>query len=111
MYFTEEEIARLVTAMAEKFPGGELIFDQSAKMGVKIANKRTRKAGKTAMLFKSYVKHPKKQLVPLHPRIKVKDYYIFWKRTKINPKWTFTTKMMIKVSTLLRMAYFVHLEF
>ncbi|MHA1619432.1 MAG: class I SAM-dependent methyltransferase [Promethearchaeota archaeon] len=111
MYFTKEEIAQLLTTMADKFPGGEVIFDHTAKMGVKIANKRTIKAGKTAMLFKSYVKKPKKQFEPLHPRIKVKDDYIFWKHTKRNPLWTNTTKMMIKVSTFLRMAYFIHLEF
>ena len=80
-------------------------------MGVKIANKRTKKAGKTEMLFKSYTKNPKKEFEPLHPRIKVKDEYIFWKRTKIKPQWVNITKMMIKLSTLLRMAYFVHLEF
>jgi O-methyltransferase involved in polyketide biosynthesis len=111
MYFTKEEIAQLLTTMAEKFPGGEVIFDHTSKMGVKITNKRTMKAGKTAMLFKSYVKNPKKQFEPLHPRIKVKDHYIFWKHTKRNPLWTNSTKMMIKVSTFLRMAYFIHLEF
>ncbi|MBA7574218.1 hypothetical protein ES708_16020 [subsurface metagenome] len=111
MYFTEEEISNLVSTMAEKFPSGQLIFDHPGKLGVKIANKRTRKAGKTEMLFKSYTKSPKKEFEPLHPRIKVKDEYLFWKRTKIKPQWVKTTKIMIKISTLLRMAYFVHLEF
>ena len=111
MYFTMEEISNLLTIMAEKFPSGELIFDHTSKLGVKIANKRTRKVGKTEMLFKSYCKNPKKDFEPLHPRIKVKDEYLYWKRTKINPQWVKATKKMIKLSTLLKMAYFVHLEF
>ena len=111
MYFTKNEISNLLSTMAEKFPSGELIFDHTSKLGIKIANKRTTKAGKTEMLFKSYTKSPKKEFEPLHPRIKVKDEYVFWKRTKIKPQWVNITKMMIKLSTLLRMAYFVHLEF
>jgi len=111
MYFTKMEISNLVSIMAEKFPSGELIFDHPGKLGVKIANKRTRKTGKTEMLFKSYTKNPKKEYESLHPCIKVKDEYLFWKRTKIKPQWVNTTKFMIKVSTLLRMAFFAHLEF
>ncbi|MHA1563400.1 MAG: class I SAM-dependent methyltransferase [Promethearchaeota archaeon] len=111
MYFTKEEISNLLSTMAEKFPSGELIFDHTAKNGVKIANKRTLKAGRTEMLFKSYCKNPKKDYEPIHPSIKVKDQYLYWKRTKINPQWVKTTKMMIKLSTLLKMAYFIHVEF
>ena len=111
MYFTKEEISNLISTMAEKFQSGELIFDHTSKMGIKIANKRTRKTGKTEMLFKSYTNNPKQDFEPLFSHIKVKDEYLYWKRTKINPQWVKTTKFMIKVSTLLKMAFFVHLEF
>jgi len=111
MYFTKKEISNLLSTIAEKFSSGEVIFDHTSKMGVKIANKRTKKTGKTEMLFKSYTNNPKKEFEYLHPHIKVKDDFIFWKRTKIKPQWVNTTKRMIKLSTLLRMAYFVHLEF
>ncbi len=111
IYFTDDEISRLLYTMAEKFPSGELIFDHTSKLGVKIANKRTMKTGKTEMMFKSYVKNTKDQYEQIHPRIKVKDKYIFWNRTKINPNWEKTTKKMIKISTFLKMAYFINLEF
>ncbi|MHA1519173.1 MAG: class I SAM-dependent methyltransferase [Promethearchaeota archaeon] len=110
MYFTEDEILKLLSAIAEKFPSGEIIFDHTSKMGVRIANKRTMKTGRTEMLFKSHVTNQKNQYQQYHPRIKVKDKYIFWNRTKINPRWEKITKIMIKVSTLLRMAYFINLE-
>ncbi|MHA1674608.1 MAG: class I SAM-dependent methyltransferase [Promethearchaeota archaeon] len=111
MYFTDDEISRLLSTIVEKFSSGELIFDHTSKLGVKIANKRTMKSGKTEMLFKSFVKNPKDQFGQIDPRIKVKDRYVFWKRTKINPNWVKTTKRMIKISTMLRMAYFINLEF
>ena len=88
------------------------MFDGSSKIGLRITNKRSRKQGKTEMLWKFAIqKHPKKQFEPWSPRIKVKDAFVYWERTIKNPNWNNNSKKMMKLSDFLKMGKFVHLSF
>lgn len=112
MYFSEFEIKELLSRFAEKFPVGELMFDGSSRFGMKFTNKRTKKAGRTEMLWKSSIdKNFKKQFECMNNHIKVVKGFSYWSKTQINPKWNSTTQKMIKISTFLKMGKFVHLKF
>ena len=111
MYLSEEEVKRLLTLFCEHFSGGEFIFDSTSKLGIKIGNKRTLKAGKTEMLWKFATNKPLKQYPAYHPNIQVVDAYKYWDRTSIIPVWSKTTKKYIKFNRLLKLAYFIHLKF
>ena len=44
-YFTEIQIKNFFISLANRFPGSELFFDCSSRMGMRLANKRVIKAG------------------------------------------------------------------
>jgi len=111
MYLSEKDVKRLLTLFCEHFSRGEFIFDSTSKLGIKIGNKRTLKAGKTDMLWKFYTDKPLKQYPNYHPNITVVNAYKYWDRTEIDPTWTKTTKRYIKFNRLLKLAYFIHLKF
>lgn len=112
LYFEEEKVKSLITTLAEQFPGGEIIFDGSTKMGVKMTNKRIKKSGKTEMLWKfAFQKNVHKQFESWSPKITVKDSYSYWERTTKNPYWNEFTKKIMKIADTLKMGRFVHLVF
>ncbi|MHA1111937.1 MAG: class I SAM-dependent methyltransferase [Promethearchaeota archaeon] len=112
LYFEEEKVNLLITTLADRFPGGEIIFDGSTKMGVKMTNKRIKKSGKSEMLWKfAFHRNIQKQFESWSKRIIVKDSYSYWERTIVNPHWNDFTKKVIKIADTLKMGRFVHLEF
>ncbi len=54
-YFQEEDIRRLLTTLAYKFPGGGAFFDCENKMGVKQSNKMVVRSGNTGSPMYFYV--------------------------------------------------------
>ncbi len=112
LYFEEEEVKSLIITIVERFSGGEIIFDGSTKMGVKMTNKQVRKTGKTEMLWKfAFHRNIKKQFESWSPKIKLKDSYSYWERTTINPHWNEFTIKVMKMADRLKMGRFVHLDF
>ncbi len=62
-YFTAAEVKDLVRKLAEKYPGGRLIFDTVGKLGLKLMMSKTLKnmgIDKVDGLF--YVDDPKKEM-------------------------------------------------
>jgi O-methyltransferase involved in polyketide biosynthesis len=58
-YFRFAEIKDLVVKLAERFPGGELIFDSGSKTGVAISNRMVVKTGNSGAKMYFYVSNPK----------------------------------------------------
>ncbi|UYP46060.1 hypothetical protein NEF87_002345 [Candidatus Lokiarchaeum ossiferum] len=111
MYFKEEVVQRLLISLSEKYPGGELIFDGTSKLGLKVGNKRSIKADKSEMIWYFYLKKPNKQINQWSPKIKVIDYFPYWARTKRNPIWAKSTIKLIKISTFLKLGLIAHIKF
>ncbi|MBD3193216.1 MAG: class I SAM-dependent methyltransferase [Candidatus Heimdallarchaeota archaeon] len=109
-YFKEEKIANLVRTLAERFPGGEIIFDSVSSLAVKIVNKRAEKSG-TDLRFELAMNKPEKIIPKWSEKIDIIDNFVIGKRTSTNKNWAFKTKIMNKVSTWLKTAHIIHLKF
>ncbi|NVM16543.1 MAG: class I SAM-dependent methyltransferase [Candidatus Lokiarchaeota archaeon] len=109
-YFEEEEIRKLITYMAKKFPGGEFIFEGISKLAIKVINRRARKAGADIRVHYG-IGHPNNEFSKWSKNIELIDWYTIWARTPINPIWSKNTLKMIKVSKRLKTAKIVHLKF
>jgi len=54
-YFREEKVLTFLSAIKERFPKGELIFDATNAIGIKYANKYVQKTGNTSAQMYFYV--------------------------------------------------------
>lgn len=109
-YFEEEEIRELVTFLAERFPGGEFIFEGISNLAIKVINKRAKKAG-SDIRVKFRVGDPIRLFSKWSKYIEVIEWFTLWAHTPINPNWSKNTHKMLKISELLKTAKIVHLKF
>ncbi len=110
-YFKEYEIAFLLSAMAERFPGGGVVFDCISKLAVKIGNKRAKKRGFDGKIWHLAIGNPVKQISQWSNKIKVVDWFTIWARTQINNNWSKKTRKMIKLTERLKTAKIVQIKF
>ena len=54
-YFREEKVLTFLSAIKQRFPKGELIFDATNSIGIKYANKYVQKTGNTSAQMYFYV--------------------------------------------------------
>ena len=97
--------------MANRFSGGEMIFDATSKLANKVVNQRAKKAGEKELFFDFGVGNPTKVFPQWSPNIKVLDWHTIWARTELNPNWTEKTVSAIKKSERIKAAKIVHLKF
>ncbi|MFX0077220.1 MAG: class I SAM-dependent methyltransferase [Candidatus Hermodarchaeota archaeon] len=109
-YFEKEEIRKLVSSMAEKFPGGEMVFDGISKMALKIMNRRARKAGSSIRVYFS-LGDPTNEFSMWSENIELIDWYTMWTRTPINPNWSEKTLKMLNIAKRLKTGKIIHLKF
>ncbi|MFW9991481.1 MAG: class I SAM-dependent methyltransferase [Candidatus Odinarchaeota archaeon] len=110
-YFKEKEVSDLCKTMAERFPGGELMFDVPSKIGNKIINRRFRKLGVKGIVFYFGLGNPVKQISRWSDRIEVIDWFSLFSRTHRNPRWKRRTRFMMSISDLFKVGKYVHLRF
>ena len=71
-YFKTEQIKRLFTAMAERFPGGRLVFDSANRRAVKIMLKTwVKEAGITSIADYFSVDSIEKDIIPWMTNVKI----------------------------------------
>lgn len=109
-YFRKEKIANLMRTLAERFPGGEIVFDAVSNLAKRIVNKRAKKA-ETDLRFKLAINSPKKVIPKWSEKIEIIDISAIGKHTSINKDWSLKTKIMNKVTTWLKTARIIHLRF
>jgi len=109
-YFEKEEIRKLITTMAKKFPGGEFIFDGISKLAIKVINKRARKAGSNLRLHYE-IGDPTNEFSKWSKNIELIDWYTLWTRTPINPNWSEQSLKMLKVAKRFKTGKIIHLKF
>ncbi len=111
-YFEEEKISALIIAMAERFPGGELVFDASSKYANKIFNRRLeKKVGNKGQYLIFSLDNPIKQLSKWSDKIQVVDWFTLWSRVYRNPQWSNETLKMIEFYERSKAVKIVHVRF
>jgi O-methyltransferase involved in polyketide biosynthesis len=114
-YFHFAEIKDLVAKLAERFSGGELVFDSGSKLGVAISNKMVVKTGNSGAAMHFYVSDPK-ELKAWSDRIKdVKSLpYYGGIRREIRGcyrTWRASTKFNMFFGDLLKMTKMIRIYF
>ena len=109
-YFEESRIREFLTHLSRAFPGGELVFDASSAVGIRMANKMVIAA--SGMDEKSHLKwglNQAKKLELWDKRIKVVEEYAMFKTIKNRLK--FRDKIMAYLSDMFKMQWMVHVKF
>lgn len=109
-YFDPAMLHTLVARMAERFPGGELIFDANSPAGVRISNRMVQKSGNRGAEMRFAVKSPKeiKTWSPLIAHVELGSYRGI---LPMNQKWGLSSRLGIYFGELFRMLWFIHIRF
>jgi len=110
VYFDEESIADLFKIIAQRFPGGEIIFDSSSARGNWFMNRRFKKFGVEGIEHKFDAKS-QKQIEGWSPRIEVVDWFSFFSRIEKKPAWSRRTRFLMTLNARLMLAKFIHVRF
>jgi O-methyltransferase involved in polyketide biosynthesis len=109
-YFEENDIKDFFINIAGKFPGSEMIFDASSKLGVKVSNKKV--IEDSGLDERSYLKwsiEKSKEIKKWDKRIKILEEYNMF--GGIRKYLSFEEKIGTLISDFLNIMYMVHLRF
>jgi O-methyltransferase involved in polyketide biosynthesis len=109
-YFEKEKIRKLITYMADKFPGGEFVFEGISKLAIKIMNRRAKKAGSDIRVHYG-IGDPTNEFSMWSNKIELFDWFVLGARTPINPNWSEKALKMFKITTRFKTSKIVHLKF
>jgi len=110
-YFHEAEVRTLVTHLAERFPGGGMVFDVVSKLAAWVVNRRARKHSDTALRFHFAVGNPSKIFNAWSPKLHLKHWTPIGVKVLVNPHWEDKTKKMLKIGRTLKTGKIVQLTF
>ena len=110
-YFSEEQISDLIIRMSKEFSKGELLFDNPSSFGNKVINKRFSKKGVTGIGFDFSVNNPEKLVRKWSNNIILVNSFPVFSKIPRKRSWKTKTKVMISLSTKLKLVKFVHLRF
>lgn len=108
-YFEEHQIKNFFSRIADLFPEGEIVFDATPPLGIKMANKMVIKS--SGMDEKSFLKWGLKRAEEIRQwdnRIKIMDEVSVF--SGIKKSLNFKSRMGILISDMLKMQYMVHLK-
>ncbi|WP_242273087.1 class I SAM-dependent methyltransferase [Bacillus cereus group sp. BfR-BA-01310] len=109
-YFKEEELKKIIVAMAKRFPEGELYFDAESKFALKLSNATVKKSGNNGAMMHFHVNNPK-AIEKWSSNIKVLSCSPFFKDIPTKKNWDGSTRIMMRIVNLIKMLKFVHLRF
>ncbi|MFN2299558.1 MAG: class I SAM-dependent methyltransferase [Anaerolineales bacterium] len=105
-YFREEEIKGFLKDLADEFPGGEILFDASSRMGIKAANRMViRQAGLDERSFLVWGLDKPEDILSWDDRFILRETIFFFGDRRLN----FRTRLMGLLSDALKMQYMIHL--
>jgi O-methyltransferase involved in polyketide biosynthesis len=110
-YFDESQVTCFINIIAEKFPGGELVFDASSMDGIKAANRGVMKDSgidKESKLMKWGLNAAEARKV-LGNKVKIMEIDAFQKNTGL--KFNFLEKIMLMINNKLKLNYMVYAKF
>lgn len=110
-YFEKEQVRRLFCAMAERFPGGVIVFDAVNAKGLKGVNAEVKLAGNRTKSFFS-LERPREELESWSKHIvnvSEKDYFDGYLQGGYRK--TAVTRLFMGVTRMLHMCFMLHAEF
>jgi O-methyltransferase involved in polyketide biosynthesis len=110
-YFPENQVADLLSAMAEKFPGGELFFDMPSKLGIWIIKQRLRSYGIQGITMHFGLGNPVRKIHEWSNCLQVLEWFPFFARISRKKKWKWRTRLMMWLNDWLGVSKFVHVQF
>jgi O-methyltransferase involved in polyketide biosynthesis len=110
-YFQESVVAQLCGAMATRFPGGELLFDASSRIGNIIMNRRFKNLGAEELAFHLSLGNPSKQVPRWSDHLQVVDWFPLFARTNRDPRWRRKTRFLMWLCDWLKVVKIVHVKF
>ncbi|MFX1274603.1 MAG: class I SAM-dependent methyltransferase [Promethearchaeota archaeon] len=110
-YFEENEISKLCIEIANRFPGGELMFDVPSKLGLMILNRRIKKMGLDGMEMHFGLGSPVRQISKWSDKIKVIEWYTLFDRIPRNLNWEKNTIRLMNLSDKFKIGKYVLLRF
>ena len=109
-YFEEHQIKEFLIHIAEEFPGGEMVFDASSPVGIRMPNKMVIKAsGMDEKFFLKWGVKRSKTLELWDRRIKLVDEYPMF-RTVMN-RFQLMDRIMAWIFDVFKIQYMVHVQF
>lgn len=110
MYFTEEQVRSIITAMAMKFPRSELIFDTISKRAINYANKMLEKADMKNAVLQWGIDNAEK-LEMWSDQMQVLYQIPYFKHLKTLPLFPLSLKMKMWTYDLFNSGGIVHIRF
>lgn len=109
-YFKEDELKRTISAMAKKFPGGQLFFDAESQNAVNKSNRMVEKTGNVGakMYFAVNKAEP---LMDWSTDIKSSESIKFFADFSVPKRWKLSVRLMIKFIDLTGMMKIVKMTF
>jgi len=109
-YFTNGEIADLLSKMASSFPGGEILFDCGSPRGNWFINRRLKKLDVKGMDHEFSIKTPS-EIESWSDQLLVLHCFSYFSKMKTNSKWSRRTRLMMKRNSWLNLEKFIHVKF
>ena len=109
-YLDPLRIKELIFHMAEKFPGGLLVFDAESPLGLSIANHMVKKSGNRGAEMIFAIKNPAviKTWSPRIVSVKAEPYHKGIRRDK---KWSLLTRLGMSLGDFLCMIWIISVSF
>ena len=108
-YFKEEQLKTIVSAMARRFPGGELYFDAESKFAVKGSNRMVEKSGNKGAMMHFWVNN-NEQLERWSPKIRVSSQSLL-KGINMNESWGIGTRLAFRTCNCIKFMKLMCLKF
>ncbi len=108
-YFTEYEVKGFINKLADSYPGGEIVFDATSPLGIKMANKMVlKKSGMDEKLFLKWGLKSAKEILQWDSRVELMGEFPLFKdaRKHLSAK----SKIGTFMSDVFKAQYLVHLR-
>jgi len=112
-YFDEEEIKKLFLDMADRFPGGEIIFDATSPFGVKMANRMVvKRSGMDEESFLKWGLRGAHYIEQWDKRLQVVDTYPYFSCAHVTKKGMgLGLRVKMALFNFSKTSYMIHLRF
>jgi len=109
-YFEQSGLKELISKMAARFPGGQLVFDAETPFGLSMANRAVKGSGNRNAEMIFALKNPA-DIGKWSPRIGEITSHPYYKGIKRDKKWSVFTRIGMALADLLRMIMIVSVSF
>jgi O-methyltransferase involved in polyketide biosynthesis len=109
-YLEPAKIKELVSHMAERFPGGLLLFDAESPLGISIASRMVKKTGNQGAEMLFAIKDPN-AIKAWSPRIASIAATPYCQGIQRDKRWRLITRLGMALGDLLRMIWIINIHF